>query len=58
MDTTITINMELENPIYNILAMILSFVMVIVSISDARYGFAVAFLICLFANMYMIIDNK
>ena len=41
----------------NILTIIVSFIMTILSISDARYGFTIAFLICLFYNMYSIIDN-
>jgi hypothetical protein len=59
MDTIMDIIMEklLTRPIVNILAIIFSFVMIIVSISDARYGFTLAFLICLFYNIYLIIDN-
>ena len=60
MDTITDIILEklLASPISNILSILLSFAMMIVSISDARYGFTVAFLICLFYNMYSIIDNK
>ena len=59
MDTAIDIIMEalLTRQTVNILTIIVSFIMTILSISDARYGFTIAFLICLFYNMYSIIDN-
>ena len=59
MDTITDIILEklLASPISNILSILLSFAMVIVSISNARYGFTVAFLMFLLYNMYSIIEG-